>query len=80
MLSNSGPVSVSSSPFLVAFTSIERSLTSFPPRAPGDNFRNFVRMAELEDIVHIQSNPTLSRLDATLKRFITFCASYHGEP
>lgn len=36
---------------------------------------------ELEDVVHIPSDnaPTLSLLDSALKRFISLCASYHGE-
>jgi hypothetical protein len=33
---------------------------------------------ELEDIVKIPGNASLSLLDATLKRSLTFCASYHG--
>jgi hypothetical protein len=33
---------------------------------------------ELEDILKIPGNASLSLLDATLKRSLTFCASYHG--
>ncbi|KAI0049544.1 hypothetical protein FA95DRAFT_1489146 [Auriscalpium vulgare] len=33
--------------------------------------------SELEDILHIPPNATLSSLDATVKRFVTFAASYH---
>ena len=36
--------------------------------------------AELEDILHLPTDPTLLRLDSTLKRFTSFCASYHGAP
>ena len=36
------------------------------------------RNAELEDILHLPSDPTLSQLDSTLKRFTSFCVSYHG--
>lgn len=35
--------------------------------------------AELEDILNISDGLTLERLDATLRRFISFCAAYHGE-
>ncbi|KAF9788112.1 hypothetical protein BJ322DRAFT_606215 [Thelephora terrestris] len=35
--------------------------------------------SELEDILHLPSDPTLSRLDSTLKRFVSFCASYHEQ-
>ncbi|THH14440.1 hypothetical protein EW146_g5899 [Bondarzewia mesenterica] len=35
--------------------------------------------SELDDIVRITSNATLSNLDSTLKRFISFCASYHEQ-
>lgn len=34
---------------------------------------------ELEDILHIPDRLTLDRLDATLRRFVSFCAAYHGE-
>lgn len=33
---------------------------------------------ELEDILGLPTDPSLSRLDSTLKRFTSFCASYHG--
>ncbi len=33
---------------------------------------------ELDDILKIPENASLSLLDATLKRSLTFCASYHG--
>lgn len=33
---------------------------------------------ELEDILKIPENASLSLLDSTLKRSLTFCASYHG--
>ena len=36
------------------------------------------RPIELEDILHLPTEPTLIRLDSTLKRFTSFCASYHG--
>lgn len=38
-------------------------------------------MTELEDVIHIpsESAPTLSMLDSGLKRFMSLCASYHGE-
>ena len=35
-------------------------------------------ISELEDILKIPENAPLSLLDATLKRSMTFCASYHG--
>ena len=37
---------------------------------------------ELEDVIHIpsESTPTLSMLDSALKRFMSLCTSYHGEP
>ena len=34
---------------------------------------------ELEDMLNIADGLTLERLDATLRRFISFCAAYHGE-
>ena len=34
---------------------------------------------ELEEILHIPDDITLSKLDATLRRCISFCAAYHGE-
>ena len=37
-------------------------------------------MPELEDILHLPTDPTLIHLDSTLKRFTSFCASYHGAP
>ncbi|KAI0343858.1 hypothetical protein BDW22DRAFT_1214156 [Trametopsis cervina] len=33
--------------------------------------------SELEDILHIPNDPTLEQLDATMRRFVSFCASYH---
>ena len=33
---------------------------------------------ELEDIVHFLPDVTLDQLDAGLRRYISFCASYHG--
>lgn len=33
---------------------------------------------ELEDILHLPTDPSLSCLDSTLKRFTSLCASYHG--
>ncbi|KAF9653640.1 hypothetical protein BDM02DRAFT_3182648 [Thelephora ganbajun] len=35
--------------------------------------------SELEDILHLPTDPTLSHLDSTLKRFTSFCASYHEQ-
>ena len=35
-------------------------------------------ISELEDILKIPANASLSLLDATLKRSIAFCASHHG--
>jgi hypothetical protein len=35
-------------------------------------------LLELEDILKIPGNASLSLIDATLKRSIGFCASYHG--
>lgn len=35
--------------------------------------------AELEDMLNISDGLTLERLDATLRRFISLCAAYHGE-
>ena len=35
-------------------------------------------ISELEDILKIPENAPLSLLDATLKRSMAFCASYHG--
>lgn len=37
-----------------------------------------VLRTELEDIVHFLPDVTLNQLDAGLRRFISFCASYHG--
>lgn len=34
---------------------------------------------ELEDMLNVADGLTLERLDATLRRFISFCAAYHGE-
>ena len=34
---------------------------------------------ELDDILRIPDYTTLSKLDGTLRRFISFCASFHGE-
>jgi len=36
------------------------------------------RPIELEDILHLPTDPTLPRLDSTLKSFTSLCASYHG--
>lgn len=41
---------------------------------PGFN----VLAIELEDILPLPNAPTLSRLDSTLRRFVSFCATYHG--
>ncbi|EMD36917.1 hypothetical protein CERSUDRAFT_114834 [Gelatoporia subvermispora B] len=35
--------------------------------------------AELDDILHIPNDITLDRLDATLRRFVSFCAAYHEQ-
>ncbi|PCH37392.1 hypothetical protein WOLCODRAFT_109793 [Wolfiporia cocos MD-104 SS10] len=35
--------------------------------------------SELEDILHIPDGVTLDKLDATLRRFATFCAAYHEQ-
>ncbi|OSX58404.1 hypothetical protein POSPLADRAFT_1049601 [Postia placenta MAD-698-R-SB12] len=35
--------------------------------------------SELEDILHIPDRLTLDRLDATLRRFVSFCAAYHEQ-
>ncbi|KAI0356846.1 hypothetical protein OH77DRAFT_174652 [Trametes cingulata] len=35
--------------------------------------------SELEEILHIQEDCTLSQLDDTLRRYITFCAAYHEQ-
>ena len=35
-------------------------------------------VTELEDILQIQNDSTLGQLDATIRQFISFCASYHG--
>ncbi|KAJ3544659.1 hypothetical protein NM688_g5716 [Phlebia brevispora] len=35
--------------------------------------------SELEDILHIPSDLTLQQLDATLRRFVSFCACYHEQ-
>ena len=40
--------------------------------------RVLIPLSELEDILKIPGNASLSLLDATLKRSIAFCASYHG--
>lgn len=38
----------------------------------------FMYRAELEDILHLPEDVSLEQLDATLARFIHFCANYHG--
>jgi hypothetical protein len=40
--------------------------------------RALIPLSELEDILKIPVNASLSLLDATLKRSISFSASYHG--
>ncbi|KAI8996664.1 hypothetical protein BD414DRAFT_478703 [Trametes punicea] len=35
--------------------------------------------SELEDILHIPEDPTLSKLDGTLRRYLSFCAAYHEQ-
>ncbi|KAI0821512.1 hypothetical protein BC629DRAFT_1435333 [Irpex lacteus] len=35
--------------------------------------------SELEDILHIPNDLTLEQLDATMRRFVSFCASYHEQ-
>jgi hypothetical protein len=35
--------------------------------------------SEIEDMLRMPAEPTLDMLDTALNRFITFCASYHGE-
>ncbi|KAI0329754.1 hypothetical protein GY45DRAFT_1279051 [Cubamyces sp. BRFM 1775] len=35
--------------------------------------------SELEEILHIPEDCTLSKLDATLRRYISFCAAYHEQ-
>ncbi len=35
--------------------------------------------AELEEILNLPDDASLQQLDATLLRFIHFCATYHGE-
>ncbi|KAL6304737.1 hypothetical protein BKA93DRAFT_848625 [Sparassis latifolia] len=35
--------------------------------------------SELEDILHIPDGTTLSQLDATMRRFVSFCAAYHEQ-
>ncbi|KAA1472000.1 hypothetical protein DENSPDRAFT_150921 [Dentipellis sp. KUC8613] len=42
-----------------------------------DNAQQF--WSELDEILHIPLNATLSKLDSTLKRFVSFCASYHEQ-
>ena len=48
-----------------------RSLTCLRPRPR--------LCTELEDILHIPDDVTLSKLDSTLRRYVSFCAAYHGE-
>jgi hypothetical protein len=43
----------------------------------GSSFRPNMHV-ELEDILHIPNDLTLQQLDATMRRFVSFCASYHG--
>ncbi|TFY72553.1 hypothetical protein EVG20_g431 [Dentipellis fragilis] len=42
-----------------------------------DNAQQF--WSELDEILHIPLNATLSKLDSSLKRFVSFCASYHEQ-
>ncbi|KAI0634529.1 hypothetical protein C8Q77DRAFT_1194633 [Trametes polyzona] len=35
--------------------------------------------SELEDILHLPEDYTLDKLDATLRRYISFCAAYHEQ-
>ncbi|KAI0672096.1 hypothetical protein C8Q78DRAFT_1124830 [Trametes maxima] len=35
--------------------------------------------SELEDILHLPDDSTLSKLDSTLRRYISFCAAYHEQ-
>lgn len=35
--------------------------------------------AELEDMLHFPDDITLDKLDGTLRRYVSFCAAYHGE-
>ena len=46
-----------------------------PPRFPVTNALTI----ELEDILRIPNDASLTKLDATLARFVTFCANYHGQ-
>lgn len=48
-----------------------RSLTCHRPRHK--------QCTELEEILHIPDDITLTKLDSTLRRYISFCAAYHGE-
>lgn len=50
--------------------SLSLSLLSLAKSAP----------VELEDILHLPTDPSLPCLDSTLKRFTSLCASYHGTP
>lgn len=48
------------------------------PRLPGFLLILFL-IIELEDILRIPPDASLTKLDATLARFVTFCANYHGK-
>src|SRR5712671_150130 len=45
---------------------------------PSPTFALLTPISELEDILKVPANASLSLLDATLKRSLSFCASYHG--
>jgi hypothetical protein len=51
------------------------------PLAESTNFLVASGWTELEDILNLPDDdaPTLSLLDSTLKRFLSLCATYHGE-
>lgn len=48
------------------------------PLIAKDRLTNLFLCVEIEDILHILPDSTLSVLDATLKRFISFCSGHHG--
>jgi hypothetical protein len=62
------------------FTSLRTPRSSGQVRcaAPSSTQPWLTLKTELEDIVKIPADASLSLLDATLKRSLTFCASYHG--
>jgi hypothetical protein len=69
---------------LVSFTS-SRTPNSFGQVRVGDTLSDakladpsLTLISELDDILKIPENASLSLLDATLKRSMDFCASYHG--